>query len=392
MSFLKFKADQIFTGTEMLGSNSVLITSLNGIVEEIISVDDAGENIQQLKGTLSPGFINCHCHLELSHLKGIIPEQTGMTEFILNILEKRASPQELIIDAIDKAENEMLQNGIVAVGDICNTTHTLNQKQKNNLYYHNFIEVSEFVPAKAQEKFDAGIKIYNSFHQNFPNQTSLVPHAPYSVSENLFQLISDFSANKNITIHNQESKDEIDFFYNKTGSFTKLYNKLGIDISAFNPLHTSSLLYSLPYLLAASKTILVHNTFTNDNDLRILNLVKQNSETQFYLCVCVLANRYISGTLPTAIIKKENFDKIVIGTDSLASNRSLDILSELNTMKQNFSQLTDFDLLRFATFNGAAALGIYEKFGSFKPKSKPGILLLNGLNNNKINLSLNKIL
>ena len=70
MSYQKFKADHLFTGHEMLSKNFVLITNENGIVENIIPVAEAGEDVQVFKGILSPGFyVNCHCHLELSHLK-----------------------------------------------------------------------------------------------------------------------------------------------------------------------------------------------------------------------------------------------------------------------------------------------------------------------------------
>src|SRR5687767_10341492 len=71
MSFRKFKADKIFTGTEMLGADHVLITDENGRVLDLVSDNSAGDEIEQFSGTLSPGFINCHCHLELSHMKGL---------------------------------------------------------------------------------------------------------------------------------------------------------------------------------------------------------------------------------------------------------------------------------------------------------------------------------
>ena len=242
LSYQKFQADNIFTGTEMLDSSKVLIANEKGIIEDIIDEKDAGDNIQKYKGIISPGFINCHCHLELSHLKGLIPEQTGMVDFILQILQKRASPQELIEDAIEKAEDEMIANGIVAVGDICNTTNTINQKRKGKLYYHNFIEISGFVPQFAQQRFDAGVEIYNGFANYFPSNSTLVPHAPYSVSPNLFELIGDsISKDKISTIHNQESKEENEFFEQGICNFERLYKTLGIDISFFKSQYKSSL-------------------------------------------------------------------------------------------------------------------------------------------------------
>src|SRR3954465_14225513 len=135
MAFNKFKADIIFTGTEMLtGGSHVLITNDKGVIQEIADEKEAGDDIQQVKGILSPGFINCHCHLELSHMKGLIAEKTGLVDFVFSVVTQRHFPDEEILDAIAAAENEMIQNGIVAVGDISNNILTISQKLKHNLH------------------------------------------------------------------------------------------------------------------------------------------------------------------------------------------------------------------------------------------------------------------
>jgi cytosine/adenosine deaminase-related metal-dependent hydrolase len=162
MSYRKFRADQLFTGYQLLGNDAVLITDEQGVVESILPYGEAGNEVEELTGILSPGFINCHCHLELSHMKGLIPEMTGMTDFVLAVVQQRHHPDETILAAIEAAENEMLQNGIVAVGDICNNTLTLAQKRKGRLYYHNFIEASGFVPAIAEQRFARSLDFFNA--------------------------------------------------------------------------------------------------------------------------------------------------------------------------------------------------------------------------------------
>ena len=376
MAFLKFQADSIFTGTEMLGSTSILIADEKGIIKDIIDEKDAGDNVQKFSGIMSPGFINCHCHLELSHLKGLIPERTGMVDFVLNIMQKRASTEELIQDAIEKAEAEMIANGIVAVGDICNTINTINQKKKGKIHYHNFIEVSGFVPDYAQQRFDTGKEIYSKFIKDFPNTTTLVPHAPYSVSSNLFELISNFSQGKISTIHNQESQEENEFFEQKSGDFERLYKVLGIDISFFKAHQKSSLASIGKYLTKDKKTILVHNTFTSINDIQTLNSLAKKAKTQFYYCICVLANTYITNSFPNEALFETNLSNIVLGTDSLASNHTLNLFNEIEFMKNKFLSLSYIDLLRFATYNGASALGIENRYGSFKKGKQPGIILI----------------
>ena len=130
MVYRKFKADNLFTGYEMLDAGCVLVTKADGTIQDIIPIADAGEDIEVFRGLLSPGFINCHCHLELSHLKGFIPEKKGLVNFVYTVVTQRHLPEEKIYEAIERAEDEMIANGIVAVGDICNDSLTISQKQK----------------------------------------------------------------------------------------------------------------------------------------------------------------------------------------------------------------------------------------------------------------------
>ncbi len=57
----------------------------------------------------------------------------------------------------------MLNCGIVAVGDICNNTLSLSQKENNNLLYYSFIEVSGWNPNIAVERFEKSKSYYDEF-------------------------------------------------------------------------------------------------------------------------------------------------------------------------------------------------------------------------------------
>src|SRR4051794_24766020 len=111
MACLKFNAPHIFTGKELLDNNFVLITNEKGIVKDILQQKDAGDEIQYFKGILTPGFINCHCHLELSHMKGLIPERTGLVDFVFKVVTERHFDEEEMLEAIANAEDEMFANG-----------------------------------------------------------------------------------------------------------------------------------------------------------------------------------------------------------------------------------------------------------------------------------------
>ncbi len=163
MSFRKFKADQLFDGYRLHGNDKVLITDDSGKIEDVVSLPDAGDDIQTFDGILTPGLINCHCHLELSHLKNVIPPHTGLIEFLCSVVTKRGFDPEVIQKEIIKAEKEMYDNGIVAVGDIGNTADTAEVKSKSRIHWQNFVEVLGFT----DEKADENIQYYQNVAQTF---------------------------------------------------------------------------------------------------------------------------------------------------------------------------------------------------------------------------------
>lgn len=373
MSFKKFRADQLFDGHQMLDDQHVLVTTEHGFVEGIIPVDEAGEDVQRLTGILSPGFINCHCHLELSHMKGMISEGTGLTEFVFQVVRQRHLPEEQILEAVEKAEDEMIADGIVAVGDICNNTLTVSQKIKRRINYHNFIEASGFSPSIASSRFERSLGFFNEFVRASvnPEANSIVPHAPYSVAKELWEKIIEFPGNQLMTIHNQETIAENEWFIRKSGDFVDFYRKMNIDSGFFEASGKSSLQSYLLNFLKNQPIILVHNVHTSEADI----LYAKKSGRSVSWCFCPNANLYIGGQLPAIDLFIKHEANIVLGTDSLASNHQLSILEEMRTIMRNYPRLTAERLFGWATHNGAAALQMDKLLGSFEPGKQPGVVL-----------------
>jgi cytosine/adenosine deaminase-related metal-dependent hydrolase len=383
MGYRKFKADFIFNGTSLLASNNILITDEKGIVENIVDATQAGDDIESFSGIISPGFINCHCHLELSHMKGLIEERTGLVDFVLKVVTQRHFAEEEILDAINTAENEMLQNGIVALGDICNNTLTIAQKKEQRLAYYNFIETSGWLEEVAQTRFDRSFSYYKDF-QNINNNTALVPHAPYSVSEKLWELLQPFFKNKTVTIHNQETAFEDELFLQASGDFMRMYQLMKIENSNFKASGKSSLQTYFHKLKNAANVLLVHNTFSKQQDIAYAKETAQENKQQLWWCVCPNANLYIENALPDVAMFTANNCNMVIGTDSLASNHSLNILEEIKTLQKNFPSINMQQLLQWATLNGGLALNMQDVLGSFEKGKKPGVVLIDNIRQNKL--------
>jgi len=347
----------------------VLKISDNG---EIIAIFENREEVQPeqleiFEGILCPGFINAHCHLELSHLIGVVEKEKGFLDFVAKVQQRNEFPKEKILEAIEKEEQQMIANGIVAVGDICNTTDTLLQKQKGNLQYYNFIETFGVYKDKIDTVFTQAMKLRNEF-RTAGQKATITPHAPYSVPPGLMKKIIESFDDRDelLTIHMQETKEENHLFENKEGDFFDWLD--GINASSKIWKNRNKSLDVLEEL-KNKKILLVHNTFA-----------KKEAITDHYYCTCPKANLYIENALPDYSIFDTN--KLCVGTDSLASNDSLSILEELLVIQEN----SNFDLntlLKIASKNGAEALG-FENLGTFEKGKIPGVNLIIDFSENKI--------
>jgi cytosine/adenosine deaminase-related metal-dependent hydrolase len=371
-----FRADYVFPVCADPIKNGIITVDDNG---RIISVTDQNSpppdvHVEQLSGIICPGFVNTHCHVELSHLKEKISPHTGLVNFILGVQKFRNIDKSEIIDAAYKADNEMFENGIVAVGDISNTNNSVEVKKASKLYYHTFVETFGFLPARAEEIFNKALDLLKEFR---PMASSITPHAPYSVSKELFKLIRDYSATgQNLTsIHNQECEDENKFYRYKVGGFLDMYAAFGIDIDYFKPQARNSIQSILPLLSDKQEILMVHNTFTNLKDIYFL----KRFDHKITWCFCPNANLYIENRLPKVeLFVGQGYD-ITLGTDSLASNNNLCILSEMRTLQQQIPAISTPRLIEWATLNGARFLGIDSEKGTLEPGKTPGLNLLTGL-------------
>lgn len=404
MAYLQFLGQDLFDGTQFLGPDQVLITTQSGQIEAIVPKSAAGDNLQIVNGILCPGFVNTHCHLELSHMKGLIPEHTGLPDFILKIVNERHFPEATILEAIAQAEAAMLKDGIVAVGDISNNALTTKQKQQRQLAYHTFVEISGWKPAIAAARFTNAQDVMEQFRlieaaaslksplqsvdTTVPSlnflRSSFSPHAPYSVSNALWQMMMPYFEGQTVTIHNQETAAENELFQNGTGAFVNMYQAMNIDQTHFSPTGQNSLPSYFPQLQKAKNILLVHNTNTSEADIMFAQACASKNAQTIYYTLCVNANLYIENALPPIQLLRDHKANIVVGTDSLSSNHQLSILAELKTIAKHCPGIPLDELLQWATLNGAKALQMDAMFGSFEKGKKPGVLVISQINQQQI--------
>jgi cytosine/adenosine deaminase-related metal-dependent hydrolase len=365
-------ANSIFTGINFLSQEMALVIDDFGVLKDIVKKTEIqGSEIEHYEGIISPGFVNAHCHLELSHLFSQIDPKTGLIEFLKQVITKRNNfnkkEQE---DAAIEADFKMWESGIVAVGDISNINTTFNTKASSKIYYHTFIELIGLNPLHSETIFEKGLSLLNEL-ENYNLIGSLAAHAPFSSSKLLINKIANYNSLNNLafSIHNQESEEETKFFAGRPSDINDLFDYLNIDINWFNPPKTSSLLSYLD-LIPNKKSLLVHNTFCKEEDIIA-------SKYKFInWCFCPGANLFIENTLPNYDLFLNHNQNWCIGTDSLASNQKLDMCFEASILLDKSPSISIESILKALTYNGAKALGIEDKFGKLIIGKNTGLNLI----------------
>ncbi|MDI1355484.1 MAG: amidohydrolase family protein [bacterium] len=374
MRFLK--ADRLFDGKHFLADDLVLVLDRGNEFKDLVPEKDLEKGIiERFEGILSPGFVNAHCHLELSHLHNKISKHSGLPEFGKSVIQLRDQfRKEEIAEHMEEADAAMWRSGIVVVGDISNDATSFRQKTRGSIFYHTFLELIGLNPQRSRSVFEKGESLLETL-KNMELRSSAVPHAPYSTSTDLISLCAEFDDTHNLpfSIHNQESEEENKFFEGKHSKFEKLYEFLHLDISWFKSTGGSSLEAYASHL-SKRPSLLVHNTFTREKDLASVR------DKNVYWCFCPGANQYIENSLPDFTLFAKQKGKICVGTDSLASNTQLDLIQEVNVILRSGSVFSEEDLLAAITGNAAEALMLEDQFGNFIAGKNTGLNLVSRKN------------
>jgi cytosine/adenosine deaminase-related metal-dependent hydrolase len=345
----KISAQYVFTSAGKPLRRGIVTAGSDGTV---ISVEDTGGDLAEKPGTefyngfIIPGLVNCHAHLELSHLHDTLPAGRGLTEFITGVRQQRDAEAAEIIRAAQEADSEMYLEGIVACGDISNNSLTFNIKSTSAIRYLTFIEVFGLDTLLAARRIEEALEMASeSATAGLP--CHITPHAVYSVSQPLFHLIKEQIHSSSVTsLHFLESDDE---------------RKM-----AGGHIETAIALSKL-----TSQLILVHNTVITEDELE-----KLASVPNIWFCLCPSSNMHISDKMPPVKLLRDASENIVAGTDSLASTDRLSIVSELRLLHEAAPDIPLEEIIRWGTINGARAMQMDGSLGSIEPGKKPGLLLI----------------
>ncbi len=365
----------------------VLTLDDDGTIVEIGRLSDETESTEFYNGILVPGFVNSHCHLELSHLKDIFERGTGMSGFIKEVVKLRNGMDENSRKQAMKMEMQMLyESGVSAMADISNNSESFAVKAESPIYTRTFLEFFGTEPSQVDEILTRAEELTKRANE-FGLDASPTPHSSYSMSPQLLKVISRAGLDTGwLSYHNQESWEEEELIQTGTGPLANQYRERGLSTPPVAG--TPSLIYFLNIVESAQKinaerVLLVHNTFCESESVesatsRIKNL---------FWSICPLSNLFIHNSLPPLDLLRRHNASITIGTDSLSSNSLLSIADEIKCIHRFFPSIPLTQILEWSSYNGARFLGIENRFGSFEVGKRPGVVLIDNIDFQKNQLT-----
>jgi cytosine/adenosine deaminase-related metal-dependent hydrolase len=346
----------------------------------IVSVGECAEGEEITPGALAPGFVNGHCHIELSHLHGKFRKGTGMAGFIDQINELRDwAGREEKTRLVKVWMDKMWAAGVSAMADISNDDASFEVKKYHDMYTRTFLEVFGSEPHMC-EGVMAEVTALNELADKAGIDAAPTPHSCYTMSPELLSASAAAGLAKGfLSYHSQESQEEEDLLRTGTGAMYENRKRSGMSTPPVTG--ESSLKYFLQRLAAAADApyeqhiLLVHNVCLEQEDIEA---AKEKMKNVFW-AICPLSNIFIHNALPPVGLMRENGLDIMLGTDSLSSNDDLDMVKEMYCLHANFPEVPMAEIITWATLNGARFLAKEDVMGSLETGKRPGIVRINNV-------------
>ncbi len=360
----------------------------NGFVEyeedgTITAVGQCEDGEEVMSGAIVPGFVNAHCHVELSHLHKKFRKGTGMAGFIDQINELRdwagrEVKQQLVQEWMDKMWND----GVSAMADISNDDSSFDIKKSHKMYTRTFLEVFGSEPEMCEGVMN-DVTALKAVADEAGIDAAPTPHSCYTMSPQLLSASAAAGLESGyLSYHSQESQEEEDLLISGSGAMYENRKRSGMSTPPVTG--ESSLKYFLDRLADVKPApydeniLLVHNVCLQQSDIDAVKQTMNNA----YFAICPLSNIFIHNALPPIDLMRKNGLAIALGTDSLSSNDDLDVMKELVCLHENFPQVPMNELFTWASRNGARFLGKDDVLGSIAAGKCPGIVHVSELDEN----------
>jgi cytosine/adenosine deaminase-related metal-dependent hydrolase len=312
---------------------------------------------------IMPGLINAHTHLELTDLHNQLTRFRSFTDWVSQLINRRRLwTKEQFLSSLRKGAEAALSSGTTLVGDVSSSGFGWDDIIGGNLRRVVFEEVIALSPAN----LDDAVSLLESRIDLQSRNPLLIhgvsPHAPYSVSPELYRRVAELSRIRGLLLatHVAETDSEIQFLLTGTGEFRDFLEKLGVLPNEWKP----PLLNPIPYLdslgVLGPSCVLIHCNYLDQESLnRILR-------TRSSVVYCPRSHDFFGHDKHPIRQLMDYGINVGLGTDSLASNNSLSMLDEMRYLFKVRKDLKSEEIFRAATLNGASALNFGGVLGRLR--------------------------
>lgn len=312
-----------------------------------------GHLVDHGPGVLMPPMVNAHTHLELTALKDKALFDNGFIPWVKSIIEKRdgIGSDKLLAAAADGLKT-LLENGTLFVVEIASLGIT------KQLFLDSPVKGIWFKEYIGQENSISDCKCVSP-----AKSISIAGHAPHTTGPSLLVQLKKESLRHHLpfSLHLAESEDEVQFLSKRKGPWADFLSLRGIDFSDWDFLAESPVQYADHLGILDESTIAVHLIHVSKNDIDLV------ARKNVGVCLCPRSNMKLHGMLPDLPEMLKRKIRPCLGTDSLASNDSLNMFDEMAFTARSFQDISPADVLAMATINGLRALGINRRTRGLVP-------------------------
>ena len=318
----------------------------------------AGEVRDLGERALAPGLINAHCHLDYTRLHDEVEWRGSFTEWLIELVAaKQLHPEKEYLGGIQMGLDMLTRTGTTTVVNIESFPEFIDQVPPSPLRVWWCLELIDFNRPEGPREVATQALEFIAAHSNPRGGFGFCPHAPYTVTAELYQLCGRYAHARNIpvTTHLAESQEEDDMFRRGTGQMYDYFLRLGRNMSDCKRVGPTQLMAEIGVL--GPNCLAAHANYLTTPDLIRLQ------QTGTHVVHCPKSHRFFGRSMAPLNAWKEHGVNVCLGTDSMASNDTLSMLEEMQTLGHVFPRMSAEELLTLATVNGARALNLHEKLG-----------------------------
>lgn len=315
-----------------------------------VGTETYGKNVTDLGSVaLLPGFVNAHTHLEFSYLDQPLGQPgISLVDWIRLIIAERARGKQSTTESVARGIDESYRAGATTIGDISTSDEMI---FGDVIHFH---EVIGFSRARADSAAQPLIDRFRDPAKNRAIRQGISPHAPYTVSPKLLNKLVALASQNHcpIAMHLAESREELQLLSDGTGPFKTLLEERSMWDDGAIPSNSRPLNY-LQMLAGAPRTLVIHGNYLDQEELDFIGA----NRNRMSLVYCARTHAYFFHSPYPLCQALAAGVRVALGTDSRASNPDLSLLTEMRHVAQTHPHVSQQEVLRMGTLNGAEALG-----------------------------------